>query len=86
MMLGPNIIGGFNTRCTTNGGALVTNGSGAFRTAPAGMTGYTVSNANETTQQRLDGVSFDASRSSSIYNSTGTVQPASLCFNYVIKA
>jgi hypothetical protein len=64
---------------------LVSNGSGAFRTSPAGMTGYTVSDANQTTQQRLDGISFDAARLSSIYGNSDTVQTASLIFNYVIK-
>ena len=74
----PNITGEFGAQGSTT---IVSLGTGAFRVAQTGKIdeGYSA-NGNYSIKQ-----SFDASRSNSIYGNSDTVQPPSICMNYIIK-
>lgn len=74
----PNITGSFGAQGSTD---VISLGTGAFRVEQlgkidAGLSGY----SNYSLKQ-----SFDASRSSSIYGNSTTVQPPAVCVNYIIK-
>lgn len=83
MILGPNITGGTYTEANLNGiNAVAVHGIGCF----AGVDMKSVLNLTfDGIRQQNSVVSFDASRSSSIYGNSTTVQPASLVLNYIIK-
>ena len=74
----PNITGEFGAQGSTS---FVSLGTGAFRVAQIGRIdeGYS-DQGNYSLKQ-----SFDASRSSSIYGNSDTVQPPAICMNYIIK-
>ncbi len=73
----PNITGTTQTSddLSTNGGAF--NVVGPFGTTNSAIAYFQLVNEYQ--------VSFDASRSSPIYGKSSTVQPKSLCLNYIIK-
>ena len=74
----PNITGDFGAQGSTD---VVNLGTGAFRVKQTGKidAGYS-GDSNYSLAQ-----SFDASRSSSIYGNSSTVQPPAVCVNYIIK-
>ena len=78
VILGPNIIGGFDQRSTDAAG-----GTGCISVSNQANPAYRL--ALSTSARVLDVIDFNASRSSSIYSSSTTVQPNSLVFNYIIK-
>lgn len=74
----PNITGNFEAQSYSVGSSA----SGAFKTISRSHVDSGTSQSNQ--YQR--GVSFDASRSSSIYGKSDTVQPPAYTVNYIIKA
>lgn len=74
----PNITGEFGAQGSTVATAV---GTGAFRVS---KTGAIDSGNSQYTHYSLQ-QSFNASRSSSIYGNSDTVQPPALCINYIIK-
>lgn len=79
-MLGPNILGQMTLDRLDRGGV------GNFW----GCLTYNGKSTNDGSTQDYNNkssiIGFNASNSNSIYGNSNTVQPASLCFNYVIKA
>lgn len=79
----PNITGGFwdlaSTQDTTNGN--MGNAQGAFRTLYLSNNGTGQATAVSYGKTKYDGISFDASRSSSIYGNSNTVQPPAYLVN-----
>ena len=74
----PNITGEFGAQGSTD---VSTVGTGAFRVAQTGtIDGGKSSYSHYSLKQ-----SFNASRSSSIYGKSDTVQPPAICMNYIIK-
>ena len=73
VILGPNIIGGF--------GSLGLNAAGGAFYRSYGYYEKVRTGENAT----VDSILFSASRSSSIYGASNTVQPNALVFNYIIK-
>lgn len=69
----PNITGNFSTSYGTSGGTLISS-SGAFSLENQ-VSRYTHSTDNS---KGYDGANFDASRSSSIYGNSSTVQPQTI--------
>ena len=89
----PNIMGTFGGRPHVSGssefsGALVkSNITGAFQLSIHGGTGNDTGMAESSTYSSNDVMSFDASRSSSIYSNSTTVQPQSIkVFYYIVIA
>ncbi len=78
----PNITGSFTILGNSNGGAWGT-GNGAFNNISSGSSRYFDSSSKGGTS--TGGYSFNASRSSSIYGNSDTVQPPSVVMNYIIK-
>ena len=74
----PNITGEFGAQGSTNVSSL---GTGAFRVA---QTGRIDSGNSEMSHYSLK-QSFNASRSSSVYGKSDTVQPPAVVMNYIIK-
>lgn len=80
----PNITGGFDTRSIPNaGGYLVMAATGPFTKEKSPYAGSSVSVVG--TENNQDIVKFDASRSSSVYGNSTTVQPPALTMRYIIK-
>ena len=78
IILGPNITGGFNQRSADAAGSL-----GCISVSQTGNFAYKLAlNADARAGDLFD---FNASRSSSIYGASNTVQPNALVFNYIIK-
>ena len=74
----PNITGGFNQRS-----ADASSAHGCISVSHTGNFAYKLAlNANARAGDLFD---FNASRSSSIYGASITVQPLSLILNYIIK-
>ena len=71
VILGPNITGGF--------------GGGYATYSKAFSRGDTADIADKGSSVGIYQVSFDASKSNSIYDNSETVQPSSLILNYIIK-
>lgn len=80
VILGPNITGSF-FGAVTGGSGYTT--SGVFTATNNGPRSYGL-NAGSL-QQSANIIEINASRSSSIYGNSTTVQPNSLVLNYVIK-
>ena len=78
VILGPNITGGFSQRSAGASGR-----PGCILVSLIGGSGYRL--ALDTSAQTGDVIEFNASRSSSIYGASNTVQPNALVFNYIIK-
>lgn len=78
MILGPNITGGFSQRSAGASGR-----PGCISVSLIGSSGYRL--ALDTNAQTGDFFNFNASRSSSLYGASNTVQPNALVFNYIIK-
>ena len=76
----PNITGNFNAQGNSNGGRFSDKASGAFYT----NTPYS-GNVNSGVGDVSGGYSFSASRSSSIYGASSTVQPPALTLIPQIK-
>lgn len=74
----PNITGSFNQRSAGASGR-----PGCISVSLIGGSGYRL--ALDTSAQIGDVIDFNASRSSSIYGASNTVQPLSLVLNYIIK-
>ena len=74
----PNITGEFGAQGSIDVRSL---GTGAFR---VGQTGKIDGGYSDTNHYSLK-QSFNASRSSSIYGNSDTVQPPAVCMNYIIK-
>ena len=74
----PNITGSFGAQGST---AVVNLGEGAFRVKQTGKIDAVYSGDDYYSLAQ----SFDASRSSSIYGKSSTVQPPAVCVNYIIK-
>ena len=74
----PNITGSFGAQGSSD---VISLGDGAFRVKQTGNidAGFSGNNYYSLAQ------SFDASRSSSIYGKSSTVQPPAVCVNYIIK-
>lgn len=85
----PNIKGSFGFNVTvSNGGSIVaevgaTQQAFSPQTASSQTVGCNFSNI--TSKQINRGVDFDASRSSSVYGNSATVQPPALTMQYIIK-
>lgn len=80
----PNITGDLATRSIPNaGGYLVTTATGAFNKQKATFDASSIQVI--ATENFQDYVSLDASRSSSIYGNSTTVQPPALTMQYIIK-
>ena len=78
VILGPNITGGFDQRSADAGG-----GYGSIVSSYRTSAGYSL--ALNTSSRLADVIDFNASRSSSIYGASNTVQPNALIFNYIVK-
>ena len=74
----PNITGEFGAQGSTD---VINVGTGAFRVIQKGKIDDGYSSTNNYSLKQ----SFDASRSSSIYGNSDTVQPPAICMNYIIK-
>ena len=74
----PNITGGFNQRSADAAGSL-----GCISVSQTGNFAYKL--ALNTDARAGDLFDFNASRSSSIYGASNTVQPNALIFYYIIK-
>ena len=81
----PNITGSINIRGASNA-AIIDTGTGALKqsTATDTMQNINVSTTSSGTQN-VKGLSVDASRSSSVYGNSTTVQPPALTMRYIIK-
>ena len=78
VILGPNITGGFNQRS-----ADASSAHGCISVSQTGNFAYKLAlNADARAGDLFD---FNASRSSSIYGASNTVQPNALIFYYIIK-
>ena len=75
----PNITGRFHSRSYSN--AAITNTRGAFHCESYTTNQQVVSGSGEGSSQ----YTFDASRSSTIYGNSTTVQPPSFTTRYIIK-
>lgn len=84
----PNITGnisqGSEVVSAINGTHARLQGDGAFTTLKSSSGKYVISATNQT-NNLLDGVKLDASRSSSVYGNSTTVQPNSFTVRYIIK-
>ena len=74
----PNITGEFGAQGSTTIRSL---GTGAFKVNQTGKIDAGYSDQSHYSLKQ----SFDASRSSSIYGNSTTVQPPAVCMNYIIK-
>lgn len=75
----PNITGSASSVVTGNGIQV----SGAISYVPAG---FSYSPPGQGTSWGGSTISIDASKSSSLYGKSSTVQPPAVCVNYIIKA
>ena len=79
----PNITGDFEVRSMGASTAII-NPVGAFAPITKTVPSYTAL-ASGTTATERGGANLDASRSSSIYGNSATVQPPALAMQYIIK-
>lgn len=78
----PNITGYFDIRKWNSVGAGIMTMTGAFNGGADGVSGNGI--AGNSTLANAQGVTFNASRSSSIYGNANTVQPPAVTMKYAI--
>lgn len=78
----PNITGHFNADYLHHGGGIWNGAFDGFITD----TGSQLMSAGSIDYSTNNAFHFDASKSNSIYGNSNTVQPPSVCVNYIIKA
>lgn len=90
-MLGPNITGGFKDLLSASGvsdlswdtmGTVI---NGAFYVPLLTNNSVATITANGKEVSKKDGIGFDASKSSNIYDKSSTVQPKSITIQYLIR-
>lgn len=81
----PNIIGSFTIRPSNSAADLVGNWDGVFSRNTGVNSGWVINTTTISPQKPSEEVNIDASRSSSIYGNSTTVQPPAVTMRYIIK-
>lgn len=81
----PNIIGSFTIRPSNSAADLVGNWDGVFSRNTAANSVWAINTTTISPQKPSEEVNINASRGSSIYGNSATVQPPAVTMRYIIK-
>ena len=80
----PNITGSFTVRPSNSAAAILGTTTGAMELGTADNSSWYLTCTSSSTQKAAEKATFNASRSSSVYGKSSTVQPPALTMRYAI--